>query len=129
MRRRRSLLGKSEMVCAPIAPNRRIRTCNSRNRVIGVEEIAKGTLSSVESAAILSNASAILIAHNHPGGTPNPSTADHAFTQRIVEAGNLLGIPVRDHVILAAGEDCFSFRQNEPSYAFNGARAKKKRRK
>lgn len=83
---------------------------DTKNRVIGVEEIAKGTLSAVETTprevfkgAILSNANAIIMVHNHPSGDPSPSSADVEFTKRLGAAGKLLGIPLRDHVIVGDG--------------------------
>ncbi len=51
-------------------------------------------------AAILANAAAILVAHNHPSGDPTPSPTDRELTRQLVEAGKILSIPVRDHVIL-----------------------------
>mgnify|MGYP002814410432 CR=1 FL=1 len=51
-------------------------------------------------AAILANAAAIIVAHNHPSGDPTPSAEDRAITQRLKQAGELLGIHLLDHVIL-----------------------------
>ena len=45
-------------------------------------------------------ASALIIVHNHPSGSPQPSRADIEITNRIAEAGRLLGIVVHDHVII-----------------------------
>lgn len=50
-------------------------------------------------AAVLSNASGIFLAHNHPGGSLVPSQDDLQVTQRIYEAGELMGIPLLDHLI------------------------------
>jgi DNA repair protein RadC len=50
--------------------------------------------------AIARNASAVLVAHNHPSGDVKPSEQDLALTKRLVEAGRLLGIPVLDHLII-----------------------------
>jgi DNA repair protein RadC len=61
--------------------------------------------------AILTNAYGIFIAHNHPAGDPEPSREDCIFTRKIKEAGELLGIKLIDHVIVA-GETYFSFREN-----------------
>ena len=52
-------------------------------------------------AAVLANAAAILIAHNHPSGNPELSREDVAVTKQLVEAGRVMGIPVHDHLILA----------------------------
>lgn len=78
-----------------------------KNRVIGTEEVSRGSVSGVEvhprevfKSAILSNATAILMAHNHPSGDPTPSSADIELTRRLADAGENLGISVRDHVIV-----------------------------
>ncbi len=51
-------------------------------------------------AAVLANAAAVLLAHNHPSGNPEPSREDVAVTRQLVEAGKVMGIPVHDHLIL-----------------------------
>jgi DNA repair protein RadC len=56
----------------------------------------------VFAGAILSNASAIIVAHNHPSGTLVPSKEDKAATQRLKEAGEIIGIDVLDHVIIGS---------------------------
>ncbi len=52
-------------------------------------------------AAVLANASALLLSHNHPSGNPEPSREDVAITKQLVEAGRVMGIPVHDHLIIA----------------------------
>lgn len=64
-------------------------------------------------AALSMNATAIIIAHNHPSGDPQPSAEDRKFTERLVEAGKLIGIPLVDHVIVTRDADKF--------YSFNAA--------
>jgi DNA repair protein RadC len=60
--------------------------------------------------AILANAAALICGHNHPSGDPQPSQEDRVLTQRLVEAGKLLGISVLDHLIVGDGtQDHFSF--------------------
>jgi RadC-like JAB domain len=60
--------------------------------------------------AILSNAAALILAHNHPSGQPQPSQEDRVLTVRLVAAGKLLGISVLDHVIIGDGTSAyFSF--------------------
>jgi DNA repair protein RadC len=54
--------------------------------------------------AILSNAASILIGHNHPSGQASPSNEDVEVTDRLVEAGKIIGISVIDHIILGDGE-------------------------
>jgi DNA repair protein RadC len=82
------------------------------NHVVGYYVAATGTASScpvgareVFQAAILAGATSIIIGHNHPSGTANPSQEDRTVTQRLSEAGTLVGIPVLDHLIV--GSACF----------------------
>lgn len=56
-------------------------------------------------------AAAIIVAHNHPSGDPTPSDDDITTTQQLVAAGQLLGIPLKDHIIIAK-QECFSFRSS-----------------
>jgi DNA repair protein RadC len=53
--------------------------------------------------ALLMNAAAVVVAHNHPSGDPEPSPEDVAVTERLVSLGKELGVPVLDHVIVAPG--------------------------
>ena len=76
------------------------------NRVLATEIVATGTLDSADitvrdvfRGAFLSNAAAIILGHNHPGGNLAPSVADVATTRTLARAGELLGIPVLDHII------------------------------
>lgn len=62
--------------------------------------------------ALLNNAAGIFCFHNHPSGEPEPSDADKMVTERLYEAGRLLGVRLFDHIII--GEDTyFSFRQHD----------------
>lgn len=80
---------------------------NTKNKISGVHTISVGSLNAsivhpreVFKAAMLNNASAILLMHNHPSGDPEPSREDIETTHRLVNAGNILGIKVLDHVII-----------------------------
>lgn len=80
---------------------------NTRRRLIRDERISQGTLDStlvhpreVFKHAITSNASAVVLVHNHPSGDPTPSEADIKVTRDLIRAGRLLKIDVMDHVIL-----------------------------
>jgi DNA repair protein RadC len=53
--------------------------------------------------AIVANAAAVVLCHNHPSGDPTPSPDDRAVTEQLVAAGKLLDIPVQDHVIIGDG--------------------------
>jgi DNA repair protein RadC len=81
-------------------------TLDSQNRVIGVNEISRGTIDKsivhpreVFRLAILQNASGLIIAHNHPSGELTPSKADITVFESLKAAGNLLGIMVLDSII------------------------------
>ena len=88
-----------------------------KNRVIGLNTVSIGSLTGsivhpreVMKPAILSNAAALICGHNHPSGDPQPSLEDRAITERLVEAGKLLGIELLDHVIVGDGSaDYYSF--------------------
>ena len=92
-------------------------TLNTKNIVTGYFEVHRGTINSslvhpreVFKRALLNNASNIMVAHNHPSGDPNPSKEDIQITERLKEAGNLLGINLIDHIIV--GEDKYiSFKE------------------
>lgn len=81
-------------------------TLTSRNRVIQMERIYRGTvdsasirISEVFKPAVISNAAGIIIAHNHPAGDPSPSAEDVSTTRNIVNGGKTLDIEVLDHLI------------------------------
>ncbi|WP_225587148.1 MULTISPECIES: JAB domain-containing protein [unclassified Algoriphagus] len=83
--------------------------------VLGIVTISSGGTAGtvvdvklVYAAAIKANASAVILAHNHPSGNLMPSEQDKRLTQRIKEAGKILDIPVLDHLILAE-EGYYSF--------------------
>ncbi len=80
-----------------------------KNRLISREVVSIGHLSSalvhpreVFKAAILANAAAVALVHNHPSGDPEPSREDIDITRRLTKAGEILGIPVLDHVVIAS---------------------------
>lgn len=83
---------------------------NVKNEIISVENCAQGSLNTayitprdVYSAAIKRGAAAIVAAHNHPSGNPEPSDSDFVVTQRLYEAGELLGITLLDHIVIGDG--------------------------
>jgi DNA repair protein RadC len=70
--------------------------------------ISQGTLTAslvhpreVFRPALREAAAAVVLVHNHPSGDPTPSREDREITTRLAEAGDLLGIPVLDHVVVA----------------------------
>ena len=81
---------------------------DSRHRVLRSVEVSRGSLNQslvhpreVFAPAIRESAAAILVVHNHPSGDPTPSREDREVTKRLVEAGDLLGVPLLDHVVVA----------------------------
>lgn len=82
---------------------------NARHEVMGRETVSVGSLNAsivhpreVFRPAVLASAAATLLVHNHPSGDPEPSEEDLSITKRLVQAGELLGIGVLDHVIVAS---------------------------
>jgi len=87
---------------------------DGKNRVICVDMISSGSLNQsivhpreTFKTALLSSAAAIILMHNHPTGDPTPSQEDIQITRRLIEAGELLGIKVLDHIIV--GDHHYSF--------------------
>ncbi|WP_288619355.1 JAB domain-containing protein [uncultured Eubacterium sp.] len=64
-------------------------------------------------SAILSNAHSMLMMHNHPSGSLEPSVEDIRITDRMEQVGMILGIPLTDHVIVGRGIEYYSFREKE----------------
>ncbi len=81
---------------------------DGRHRILREVLVSKGTLTAslvhpreVFRSAIRSGAAGIILAHNHPSGDPAPSAEDRDVTLRLARAGELLGVPVIDHVVVA----------------------------
>ena len=90
---------------------------STKHRIIAYHEVSRGSLDSthvhpreVFKAAILANAAAIVLAHNHPSGDPTPSPDDITLTRRLVDAGRLIGVDVLDHIVIGDGRHV-SFRE------------------
>ena len=95
-----------DMAHAPVE-RFRVLFLNARNQLLD-ETIADGTVNEapvypreVMRRALELGATALLLAHNHPSGDPQPSEGDVRATRKIVDAGHVLGIAVHDHVIVA----------------------------
>ena len=91
---------------------------DTKNQPTSINVASIGSLNSsivhpreVFKVAILSNANAIIIAHNHPSGDPAPSNEDINITQRLKEAGKLIGIDLIDHIIIGDEKRYISFKE------------------
>lgn len=83
---------------------------DTKGRLLFEAEVSRGTLSSslvhpreVFAPALSRRAAAVLVAHNHPSGDPQPSADDRTTTRRLQRAGRLLGVELVDHLVIGAG--------------------------
>jgi len=90
---------------------------DARQKCLGLQIVSTGTLSAslvhpreTFKPALLAGAAAIVVCHNHPSGDATPSAEDGEATRRLVKAGELLGVPVLDHVVIGA-DSHYSFRE------------------
>jgi len=81
-----------------------------RNQVIRVRIVTVGTLTGspahpreVFREALAQGCASLIVCHNHPSGDPTPSKEDIALTARLVQAGELMGVPLLDHIVIGAG--------------------------
>ena len=86
---------------------------DSQNRLIAMEEMFRGSLAQtsvypreVALRALHHHAASVILAHNHPSGSVQPSPADHALTRTLQSALALLDIRVLDHIVVAQGSTC-----------------------
>ncbi|MCL4105647.1 UNVERIFIED_CONTAM: hypothetical protein GTU68_023714, partial [Idotea baltica] len=101
----------------------RVVLLNTRNRLIQVVEVSKGTVDQtiahprdILKAAVQFSASGFILVHNHPSGDPTPSSADYAVTKNLREAARVMQIEFVDHVIIGSesneeSDPFFSFRE------------------
>ena len=90
---------------------------DTKNVPIGAFEVSHGTVDcsvvaprEIFMRALLCGAAKIVLAHNHPSGNVNPSSEDIKLTERIKQAGDIMGMPLLDHIIVGDNE-FFSFKQ------------------
>ena len=91
---------------------------NTKNKIIGAFEVSRGTINAsmahpreVYKRALLLNTARIMLCHNHPSGELTPSNADNTMTDRMAKAGELIGIELLDHVIVAnSNNEFYSYR-------------------
>jgi DNA repair protein RadC len=95
-----------------------VLTFDTKNCLIDRHLVSLGTMSStlvhpreVFRPAIADNAAQVIVVHNHPSGDPSPSSQDIRITKKLIEAGDILEIPIIDHVIIGR-------KNNQRSYEF-----------
>jgi DNA repair protein RadC len=100
---------------------------NTKNKVVGINTVSIGSLDSslvhpreVFKPAVLASAAGIILGHNHPSGDPEPSKEDLEITIRLLEAGQILGIYVRDHIII--GDNCHVSLRGRGYFTKNGSK-------
>jgi DNA repair protein RadC len=91
---------------------------NAKNRIIGINTVSVGSLTAsivspreVFKPAILANAAALILGHNHPSSDPTPSAEDRAITTRLALVGEALGIRLLDHLIIGDDTHWYSFQE------------------
>lgn len=91
--------------------NFKVLLLNAKNEIIMTDDVSVGSLMNspahpreVFSNALRRGAASVILVHNHPSGNPMPSRDDFLLTERLVQAGELLGIGVLDHIIIGDGE-------------------------
>jgi len=84
-----------------------VLSLDTRNHLIDSAEVSVGSLDSsivhpreVFKEAISNSAASVILVHNHPSGDPTPSTDDIQLTKRLIEAGEIMGIEVLDHIVV-----------------------------
>lgn len=97
---------------------------NTQNFITAIHKTSVGSLNmalahprEIFKSAILNNSASIILAHNHPSGVLKPSIEDREVTKRMIQAGEILGIQVLDHLIITP-DSYYSFRQHE-GYLFS----------
>ena len=84
---------------------------NTKNEINAIHRVFTGSLNTsvahpreIFRTAIINNGAKIMLFHNHPSGDTEPSEADFAFTRRVVDCGEMLGIEVIDHIIVTEND-------------------------
>ena len=108
---------------APLLESEVVEVCyvvclTTKSGPIGYCQVSRGTINEtvvhpreIYQAALMANASSIVLVHNHPSGDPVPSPDDVAVTQRVKTAGDVMGIELLDHVIIGRSGRYASLRE------------------
>jgi DNA repair protein RadC len=101
---------------------------DARNAIVNCEEVSSGSVNTamvhpreVFKSALLSSCTSIILVHNHPSGSPEPSFDDEKITRRLYECGDLLGIEVLDSVIIGE-QSYYSFKEAGKMDGYKGKR-------
>ena len=101
-----------EMICV-VNVNTKMKPINFNMVSAGTINASLASMSNILKSAILSNAAAFLLFHNHPSGDVTPSQEDIRLTKKCIEASKLIDIPCMDHIIIGGRNgDSYSFREN-----------------
>lgn len=103
----------TKMLCAVFQMDKKaeeylyLLSLNTKGKLLGVFEVSHGTVNvslvnprEIFIRALLTGASNIILAHNHPSGDITPSKDDLSTTKRIEECGKIMGVPLLDHLII-----------------------------
>lgn len=116
--------GEAAAVLVPILRHEIVEVCgilclSTKQDLLAYHELSRGTLNTtvvhardVFRTALLAHAASVVVAHNHPSGDVMPSPDDLVLTQRLKNAGEIVGIELVDHMIVAADGRWFSFRES-----------------
>lgn len=116
--------GEAAAVLVPILRREIVEVCgilclSTKQDLLAYHELSRGTLNTtvvhardVFRTALLAHAASVVVAHNHPSGDVMPSPDDLVLTQRLKNAGEIVGIELVDHMIVAADGRWFSFRES-----------------
>ena len=112
--RRLDSAADAALIMQPLLAAEAVEVCgllcvSAQHHLLAYHELSRGTTDAafvhpreVFKVALLANATAVIVGHNHPSGDPSPSADDLALTRRLKAAGDLLGIDVLDHLIVGA---------------------------
>lgn len=110
-------------VMAPVLEKEVVEVCyvlflTTRTGLIRYHQLSRGGVSTtlvhpreVYQAALLANAACIVLIHNHPSGDPTPSSDDLTVTQRVRDAGEVIGVELLDHIIIGHAGRFVSIRE------------------
>jgi DNA repair protein RadC len=94
---------------------------DARSNLVKVLTVAEGAMSACSvdprilfAGALVGGAHSLLCCHNHPSGDAEPSLEDVTLTERLLKCGDLLGLPILDHVIVAGANSYCSLRERHP---------------